>query len=157
MEIWNKIKDLENYSVSNIGHVRNDLTGDIIEQRQLNGYLYVTLDNKFLRVHRLVAQTFIQNPDEYPIVNHKNEIKTDNRVENLEWCTQKYNCNYGTSIERMVENMTGLRKSKKVLIDGVEFRSINEGAKFIGCAFSTLRWKLNDNITEYKGHKISYV
>ena len=55
-------------------------------------------------VHRLIALTFIPNPHGYPVVNHKNEKRDDNRAENLEWCTQKYNVNYGTCIEKRKRN-----------------------------------------------------
>ena len=74
-----------------------------------NGYLAINLviaetgKQKGLYIHRLVAEAFIPNPNNLPCVNHKNEDKTDNRVENLEWCTQKYNCNYGTGIQRARE------------------------------------------------------
>ena len=68
------------------------------------GYRYVTLrkDGKqySLKVHRLVAETFIPNPDNLPEVNHKNEDKSDNSVENLEWCSTQYNHEYGTRAER---------------------------------------------------------
>lgn len=61
-----------------------------------DGYNIVNLCNKTYLVHRLVAKTFIPNIDGLPQVNHKNEIKTDNRVDNLEWCDEQYNVNYGT-------------------------------------------------------------
>lgn len=69
-----------------------------------SGYLSVSLyknnKTKTHRVHRLVAQAFIPNPENKPQINHKNENKLDNCVENLEWCTLEYNINYGTRNER---------------------------------------------------------
>lgn len=60
-----------------------------------NGYLLVGLQGKMFRVHRLVAQAFIPNLDNLPQVNHKDEDKTNNKIDNLEWCDAKYNNNYG--------------------------------------------------------------
>lgn len=63
------------------------------------GYLCIVLSNNIVKkyfVHRLVAEAFIPNPNNFPCINHKNEIKTDNNAENLEWCTHKYNNNYGS-------------------------------------------------------------
>ena len=61
---------------------------------------------KTFRIHRLVAQTFIPNPLGLPQVNHKDEDKSNNCVENLEWCDAKYNMNYGTRIERMAKKLS---------------------------------------------------
>lgn len=69
-------------------------------QTDKNGYQWVNIGNHNYKVHRLVAQAFIPNPENLPQINHKNEIKNDNRAENLEWCTSKYNINYGTAMER---------------------------------------------------------
>ena len=70
-----------------------------------DGYLYVGLyqqgKQKAHKVHRLVAQAFIDNPNNYPQVNHKDEDKTNNHVTNLEWCTRSYNINYGTRNEKI--------------------------------------------------------
>ena len=112
-EIWRDIKEYEGlYQVSNLGRIKGlNYTRAKKEHILKNshngrGYLKITLcKNKKLRtfqVHRLVAQAFIPNPLNLPQVNHKKEFeKNNNRVDNLEWCTQKYNLNYGTHNERI--------------------------------------------------------
>ena len=80
------------------------------------GYKSVELFNnngsKRLLIHRLVAQAFIPNPENLPQVNHKDENPSNNNVDNLEWCTQKYNCNYGTRVDRIME--TKKQQYKKI-------------------------------------------
>lgn len=80
-------------------------------------YFMVTLciDKKptKMRVHRLVAETFIPNPDNLPQVNHKNENTFINSVDNLEWCTASYNVNYGTRIERQKETLKRTLEKKE--------------------------------------------
>ena len=83
-----------------------------------DGYLVVSLQYRMFRVHRLVAEAFLPNPDNLPQVNHKDEDKSNNRVDNLEWCDSKYNNNYGTARIRAKETAikngycTGLSKEE---------------------------------------------
>lgn len=106
-EIWKDIPGYSGYQVSNIGRVRSKRC--ILKQMICKGYWRVRIykDHKLVRflTHRLVAMAFIPNPLNLPQVNHKNEIKTDNRMENLEWCTREYNYSYGTVIQRRAESL----------------------------------------------------
>lgn len=103
-----RVKRLEYVIVDKIGrkyHRKEQILKGISNS---NGYLQVHLhDNKgkrkFLPVHRLVAKTFISNPEDKPQVNHKDEDKTNNCVDNLEWVTIKENANYGTRNERIAK------------------------------------------------------
>lgn len=100
MEVWKKIQDYENlYEVSNKGKVR-DLKGNIKPMYKNNkGYLCLSLYYKgktyHPTIHRLVAKYFIQNPNNYNQVNHKDCNKENNDASNLEWCNQRYNFDEG--------------------------------------------------------------
>ena len=103
---WADIKDFKDYEISTEGKVRNKRRGRVLKDRiNTSGYLSVILyvNGKPISklVHRLVAEAFIPNPDNKPQVNHINEIKTDNRVTNLNWMTRLENCNYGTRNKRI--------------------------------------------------------
>lgn len=114
-EIWKEIEVFGgSYSVSSEGRVRSNglLKGKNSKVRILKtemskkGYLRVGLtkdgkQKKYL-VHRLVAIAFLDNPNNLPEVNHRNEIKTDNRVENLEWMSRRDNMNYGDRTKKAV-------------------------------------------------------
>lgn len=124
IEIWKSVVGFEGlYEVSSFGRIRSidkDSTkfgklygrrnGKILKQNILNsGYLYVMLSKKskkYIRlVHRLVAESFIPNIKNFPVVNHRDENRLNNRVDNLEWCTYLYNSRYGTAIEKLKQNI----------------------------------------------------
>lgn len=119
MEQWKAIPGFEGYyEASTLGNIRSVSRKVIIHgasgdyERSLKSkpmtplpdgkgyYLMVELSrdgrSKRYLIHRLVAQTFIENPESLPEVNHKDENKRNNRVDNLEWCTHAYNNNYGS-------------------------------------------------------------
>lgn len=105
-EIWKPIEGYRNYEVSNYGNVRNIITGKTLKgNANGKGYLHVMLYNeehegRCIMIHRLVAKYFIPNPQRLPQVNHKDECKTNNRADNLEWITSEDNINYRTHNKR---------------------------------------------------------
>lgn len=116
-EIWHDIENYKGlYQISNKGRVKSLYKGSeriLRPSWMTGGYLFVVLckngNQSKQRIHRLVAQAFIPNPENKPQVNHKDECKTNNTVENLDWATAKENCNYGTRNER-----SGYSRSKPI-------------------------------------------
>lgn len=109
-ETWKQIS-LEygkNYECSNLGRIRNK-SKKILKQRikktKSNSYYMIDFHEngkvKSYMVHRVIASCFIPNPNNLPQVNHKDENGLNNNIGNLEWCTNKYNCNYGTRNKRL--------------------------------------------------------
>ena len=101
---YGRIKSIERVVARSDGRIRV-FPSVILKQVSLNGYLGVTLhkkgDRKLCSVHKLIALTFLPKwKKEYSQVNHKSEVKTENQVWNLEFCTPQYNTNYGTGIQR---------------------------------------------------------
>lgn len=140
-EVWTDIPVYKGiYEVSNLGRVRSKVTGQLNTlYKNKKGYLitkiYLNGQFKNERVHRLVALTFIPNPNNLPQVNHIDECKTNNCVDNLEWCTCEYNVDYGTHSNHC----------KKVEIDGIVFPSISKCAKYLGVPHGTLSGYLKHN------------
>lgn len=140
-EIWKGVKGWESfYQVSNLGSVRSlDRTyirkdGFSVNKKgrvmktplNSDGYPIIHLKadgrRRTTRVHRIVAESLIPNPNNFSEVNHKDEDKTNNNIDNLEWCTHYYNANYGTMLTRMYEHpnqIASLERSKKPIV-GVE-------------------------------------
>lgn len=96
------------YQISNLGNVYSLITNKILKPRlTLDGYYQVDLCKdgvkRHLYIHRLVAQSFLDNPKNYKIVNHKDENSMNNIVSNLEWCDSTYNNNYGNCKRKISE------------------------------------------------------
>ena len=134
-EIWKDIKDYEGlYQILNYGrvkslHYRNQYSNKskILSSRNNgDGYLSVILKNKKKYIHRLVSEAFISNPYNFNEINHKDENKSNNFVNNLEWCSKKYNCNYGTRNEKIGKNVIQYNKSMKKI---KEYKTISEAGK----------------------------
>ena len=124
IEDWKDIPGYEGlYVVSNNGRVMNVRSGRVLKVfDNYLGYKIVSLcrsgKQKTFSVHRLVAEAFIKNPDNLREVNHKDEDKSNNNVDNLEWCDRKYNVNYGSRMDKVRKTKemsgywTGVSKTK---------------------------------------------
>ena len=138
MEKWKDVSGYEGlYQVSNEGMVKSFKKG---KEKMLKlykdkyGYYAVKLSkdgkHKFYYVHRLVAQEFVYNDNLFfNQINHKDEVKTNNKADNLEWCDSTYNNNYGTAIYRRIET-----RSRKVICveTGIIYQSANEIERLFG-------------------------
>ena len=104
---YGRVKSLEKSYIRKNGIIDHKSERILIPIKDKDGYLQVNLHcngKQYQRkIHRLVAQAFLPNPYNLPQVNHKDEDKTNNRVDNLEWCDAKYNMNYGSCIDRALE------------------------------------------------------
>ena len=141
-EVWKPIKGFVGYEVSNTGLVRIHFEKPcILKMYNKGSYLRVRLtdsknERKSCLVHRLVADTFLIKPDiNYPVVNHKNGIKTDNRVENLEWCSQSENIShaYRTGLEDVSKFYKQVKKIDPKTGNVLQiFKSVKEASATIG-------------------------
>lgn len=151
MEIWKKIKGFEDYEVSNLGNVKrisnfkfcnkNYLDNYFLKQKDNGkGYFRVKLSNngvvKMYMVHRLIAENFIENPNNYKVVNHIDHNKKNNNIENLEWCTHSHNVNefnkYLPLIGTKTRKTKGYTFSKK---DKLYISRIGFGSKTITLSY----------------------
>lgn len=170
MEEWKKVNEYPNFSVSNKGRVRNNLTGNILKPRKDRaGYEYVAYSRvegkqKSLSVHRLVAIAFIPNPLNKSTVNHINGVHNDNRVENLEWATpreqnlHRYHTLGLYMSERGKQSLSSKRKKKvKRIEDGKIYNSITEASKECGVVISSISLCLTGRYKTAGGYHWKYI
>lgn len=147
------IQEFPNYSINEIGEVINIRTGKrLVNTTSKNGYSIVCLYNKYGRkmiyVHRLLAEYFIPKVEGMNHVNHKNGIKSDYRLGNLEWCNRSVNMQHAwdNGLQESARKITSKRMSKLVLDlgTGIFYNSAKEASKMLGINENTLRSYLSN-------------
>lgn len=125
------------YEINPYGVLRNVKSKKILNgYTDKDGYNRITFNNKNLDVksssiHRLVAEAFVPNPNNYSIINHKDENKTNNYYKNLEWCTVSYNNSYGERLKNVSESHSKLHGNILMESTGLEFKNSKEAARYL--------------------------
>lgn len=143
-----QVGDYIAYSDGRIFKMNWNNTGKTREVKQSKctcGYLQFRFNGKMVTSHRFIAMCFIPNPNNLPEINHRNEIKDDNRVENLEWCDRKYNINYGTHNDRAAISKVNHPAFSKPVSQYTKsgeyvatYQSAHEAARQTGVHFTTI-------------------
>lgn len=158
MNTWYVLRRNEKYYVNKIGEVYSTrMKRKLTPKVNHDGYLRVQIWEKgnveFVSIHRLIAETFLPNPDNKPFVNHLNGDKQDNRIENLEWCTQKENIAHAwkTGLSHRPLNTAGL-KVAQFTKDGEfvrDFPSLMEVERTYGYKHSNISYAIRHNSTSH--------
>lgn len=174
-EVWKDIPGYEEYyEINQYGVVKSKdrivkrFYGDFFQKGKImkqqlnhNGYNTIQLtkdkNQKRYMVHRLVAITFIPNPENFPFINHKDEIRTNNHVSNLEWCTQRYNVSYGNCISKRQLTQRHTNKNMKTVIaydneNKLEFISIRGAARELNLHQSNIQQAIKNGTKCGKYH-----
>lgn len=163
-EVWKDVGECKGYEelarlyeVSNLGRVKNKkgliMSPELYQRGYYRVHLYKNNKRKHARINRLVALAFIPNPNNYPMVNHKDENKLNNKVSNLEWCTAKYNANYGTTKERAAKPLYQLDMNGNII---KEFNSAHQVQKVLGYNVRAIAGCCEGNCKSAYGYKWKY-
>lgn len=152
IEKYVKIEQYPDYYISSLGNIKNKKGRQLKPRKHRDGYIeyYLYRNGKgyHVKAHRIVAMAFIPNPNNLPQVNHIDEDKENNYVNNLEWCTARYNMLYGTRIKRMTNSKgykNDKRSSKRISVynehdkSTMVFESLTECSKVIGITTTQIR------------------
>ena len=175
-EIWKDIEGYEGlYQVSSYGRVRSidrfvmnnsiikRLSGKILSPIIIAGYMYVHLSKngkkKHYRIHRLVADSFIPNPDNLPFINHKDCNPLNNSVDNIEWCDAQYNNNYSDRNDKIVKTRSGRPLKIRVIQTSLtgkvikEWASVKEISDNTGYCYGYLLQAVSGKVPSAYGYK----
>ena len=155
IEYWVDVKHYEDYyECSNLGRIRNKITGNILKGCINNkGYVRISLTyyktKKF--AHVLILESFYKRPFNNAQVNHIDENKTNNKLYNLEWVTNKQNANHGTRIDRVTEK---IKKPIFCITNNTEYPSIKDAGNVLGISPSSICNQLQGRLGYHcKGHR----
>lgn len=163
-EEWKDVKGFTNYEVSDLGRVRNKHNKRLKAIRcTKTGYCITDLKENNKKstkyIHRLVSEAFIPNPNDLPCINHKDENKSNNNVNNLEWCDVKYNNSYGSHINK-IKRTQQLKSGKKYVQIDVKtneviniYNSLKDCAKSVGVKHQAIIWALSKPSHTCKGYR----
>ena len=161
MEKWKEIAGTDGrYEISTQGRIKSNITGRILKTYVNSaGYILATFPvdgvKKRRQVHRLVADAFIPNPDGKPFINHIDANRTNNHIENLEWCTGSENARHSFKLgisKRFPHHEKAVMRS-----DGVEFPSMSAAARALGVPYSYIRDVCNGRQKRTQGYGFSVI
>ena len=160
--MWATVERCPRIEVNERGEVRYKDTGKLASTSvAATGYIQVGIwyngKPQTFNVHRLVAEAFIPNPENLPHVNHKDENRANCSVDNLEWCTVKYNCNYGNHIEKLRQHgCKPVVATDKKTGKEITFRSLEEAGRALKCQANCIRRCLKGKRATAQGYYWRY-